>query len=86
MRFQPGSATFKRPLGIANGSFQNDREPVNEPGGQSLEASCIQGSVEQAAFLCVCVCAEGRGGRGSVGRQSWEGHRCLITAMLVTSS
>lgn len=46
---------FKRPLGIANGSFQNDREPVNKPGGQSLEASCILGSVEQAAFLCVCV-------------------------------
>ncbi|KAI9517818.1 hypothetical protein NQZ68_000987 [Dissostichus eleginoides] len=30
--------------------------------------------------------AEGMGGRGSVGRQSWEGHHCLITAMLVTSS
>lgn len=36
--------------------------------------------------LCVRVCAEGIEGRASVGQQSWEGHHCLITAMLVTSS
>lgn len=43
-------------------------------------------SARQVHGLCLCVCAEGIGGRGSVGRQSWEGHHCLITAMLVTSS
>lgn len=71
---------------------QNEWGSVNRQGksiyhreGNLVAVYCIFAQVH-CLCLCVCVCAEGIGGRGSVGRQSWEGHHCLITAMLVTSS
>lgn len=53
---------------------------------RNVALCCVSCSSAWPVFVCVCVCAEGIGGRGSVGQQSWEGHHCLITAMLVTSS
>lgn len=73
-----------------NGNCSAGRE-VNISQREKLEKNvvvyCISVQVHGLCFcVCACVCAEGIGGRGSVGRQSWEGHHCLITAMLVTSS
>lgn len=70
--------------------IQNGWKLVSRRGSQYITEREIWGCTVDlfkcTACVCVCVCAERIGGRGSVGRQSWEGHHCLITAMLVTSS
>lgn len=71
---------------------QNEWDLVSRQGSQYIterEIWCCTAYLLKytaCVYVCVCVRAEGIGGRGSVGRQSWEGHHCLITAMLLTSS